>query len=94
MLVDPELLRAFAGQVDAASTAMSGVNVDGTASEAADGLPGSETQWATRRVGDDVYLVAKDLIDDVAAIGIAVRGAGDRYEVEDDALAGGFKRLF
>jgi hypothetical protein len=94
VLVDPELLRAFAGQVDAASMAMSGVNVDGTASGGADGLPGSETQWATRQVGDDVYLVAKDIVDDVASIGIAVRGAGERYEVEDDALAHGLKRLF
>lgn len=94
MLIDPELLRAFAGQVDAASMAMNGVAVDGTASGAADGLPGSETQWATRQVGDDVYLVAKDIMDDVASIGIAVRGACDRYEVEDVALADGFKRLF
>jgi hypothetical protein len=30
MLVNPELLRAFAGQVDHATAAMSGVNVDGT----------------------------------------------------------------
>jgi hypothetical protein len=94
MLVDPELLRAFAGQVDQASAAMKGLNVDGAASDAADGLPGSETQWATRQVGDHVYLAAKDIIDDVTSLGIAVRGAGDRYEVEDGALADGFTRLF
>jgi hypothetical protein len=94
MLVNPELLRAFAGQVDHATSAMSGINVDGAASSAADGLPGSETQWATRQVGDHVYLAAKDVIDDVASMGYAVRGAGDTYEVEDGALAGGFKRLF
>ncbi|MDX1890067.1 hypothetical protein [Mycolicibacterium sp. 050158] len=94
MLVDPELLRAFAGQVDQASSALRDVNVDGAASSAADGLPGSETQWATRQVGDHLYLSAKDVIDDVAAMGIAVRGAGDRYEVEDGALADGFKKLF
>jgi Zn-dependent M28 family amino/carboxypeptidase len=47
MLVNPELVRAFAGQVDHATAAMSGVNADGTASGAAGGLPGSETQWAT-----------------------------------------------
>jgi hypothetical protein len=94
MLVDPELLRAFAGQVDTAAAAMSNLNADGTASGAADELPGSETQWATRQVGDHVYSAAKDIIDDVASMGIAVRGAGDSYEVEDGALADGFKRLF
>jgi hypothetical protein len=94
MLVDPELLRAFAGQVDQATSAMSGINANGTASFVADGLPGSQTQWATRQVGDHVYLAAKDVIGDVASTGIAVRGAGDRYEVEDRALADGFKRLF
>jgi hypothetical protein len=94
MLVNPELLRVFAGQVDHATSAMSGINVDGTANGAADGLPGSETQWATRQVGDHVYLAAKDIIDDVTSMGIAVRGAGDRYEVEDGNLAGGFERLF
>ena len=73
---------------------MSGVNVDGTAGSAADGLPGSETQWATRQVGDHVYLAAKEIIGDVTSMGIAVRGAGDRYEVEDGALADGFERLF
>lgn len=94
MLVNPELLRAFAGQVDQASTAMKDLNVDGVASGAADGLPGSSTQWATRQVGDHVYLAAKDIIDDVTSMGFAVRGAGDTYEVEDGALAEGFKRLF
>jgi hypothetical protein len=94
MLVNPELLRAFSGKVDTATAAMHGINVDGMASGAADGLPGSETQWATRQVGDHLYLAAKDAIDDVASMGIAVRGAGDRYEVEDGALADGFTRLF
>jgi len=27
-------------------------------------------------------------------MGMAVRGVGDRYEVEDDALAGNFDELF
>ncbi|MDT5337373.1 MAG: hypothetical protein QOD90_2878 [Mycobacterium sp.] len=94
MLVNPDLLRAFAGQVDHASAEMNGLNVDGVAGGAADGLPGSETQWAVREIGDHVYLAAKDIIDDVSAIGVAVRGAGDRYEVEDAALASGFGRLF
>ncbi len=94
MFVDPGLLRAFAGQVDRAISAMSGIVADGTSGSVADRLPGSETQWATRHVGDHAYLAAKDLIDDVASIGIAVRGAGDRYEIKDGALADGFERLF
>jgi hypothetical protein len=94
MLVNPELLRALAGQVDAATAAMSGSDLQGKASSAADGLPGSETQWATRQVGEHLGLAAHDIIKDVAAMGIAVRGAGDHYEVEDDGLAGNFKGLF
>jgi len=94
MLVNPELLRGFASQVDRAASTLSGVNVDGTAKSAADGLPGSATQWATQQVGDHVYLAGKDIVDDVSSMGIAVRGAGDRYEVEDGALADGFTRLF
>jgi hypothetical protein len=94
MLVNPELLRGFAGQVDHAASTLNGVNVDGTAKSAADGLPGSATQWATQQVGDHVYLAAKDIIDGVSSMGAAMRGAGDRYEVEDGALADGFKRLF
>ena len=94
MLVNSELLRAFAGQVDAAAAAMSGSDLQGNASSAADGLPGSETQWAMRQVGEHLGLAAHDIISDVSAMGIAVRGAGDRYEVEDDTLAGNFKGLF
>jgi hypothetical protein len=94
MLVNPDLLRAFAGQVDAATAAMSGSDLQGKASRAADGLPGSATQWAMREVGEHVGLAAHDIIRDVSAMGIAVRGAGDRYEVEDDTLAGSFKGLF
>jgi hypothetical protein len=94
MLVNPELLRAFAGQVDTATAAMDDIDLQSKAGTAADGLPGSATQWATRQVGDHVWLAANDIIQDVGAMGVAVRGAGDRYEVEDGSLAGDFERLF
>lgn len=94
MLVNPDLLRGFAEQVDAAAAAISGSDLQGKASSAADGLPGSSTQWATRQVGEHLGLAAHDIIKDVSAMGVAVRGAGDRYEVEDDSLAGSFKGLF
>lgn len=94
MLVNPDLLRGFAEQVGRAASTLNGVNIEGTAKSAADGVPGSATQWATHQVGDHVYLAAKNIIDDVSSMGMAVRGAGDQYEVEDGALADGFKRLF
>lgn len=94
MLVDPEVLRAFAAQVDAAAGSIGGLDVAGVATASADGLPGSETQWAARQIGAHLGLVAKDLAEDVAAMGAAVRGAGDRYEVDDAALAGTFTHLF
>jgi hypothetical protein len=94
VLVDPEVLRAFAAQVDAVAATISGIDVGSTATTAADGLPGSETQWAARQVGHHLGLAAKDIVKDITSMGQAVRGAGDRYEVDDNALAGTFKQLF
>ncbi|MDZ4269813.1 MAG: type VII secretion target [Mycobacterium sp.] len=94
MLVDPDVLRAFAAQVDAAAATISGIDVGTTATTAADGLPGSETQWAARHVGVHLGLIADDIANDVTSMGRAVRGAGDRYEVTDEGLAGDFKGLF
>ncbi|MFG1931430.1 type VII secretion target [Mycobacterium sp. NPDC048908] len=94
MLVDPEVLRAFAAQVDSAAASISGLDISGAATNAADGLPGSTTQWAAQQVGHHLGLAAKDIVKDITAMGQAVRGAGDRYEVDDAALAGTFKQLF
>jgi len=94
LLVDPEVLRAFAAQVDSAAASISGLDVSGAATTSADGLPGSSTQWAARQVGHHLGLAAKDIAKDIQNMGAAVRGAGDRYEVDDAALAGVFKQLF
>jgi hypothetical protein len=94
VLVDPEVLRAFAAQVDAAATSAGGLNVGSTAPTAADGLPGSSTQWAAREVGQHLGLAADDIVKDINAMATAVRGAGDRYEVDDSELADDFTHLF
>lgn len=94
MLVNPELLRGFARQVDAASGEIRSADVGHTVSTAADGLPGSTTQWACRLVGEHLTHVVDKLAKNVTDMGVAVRGAGDRYEVEDNALAGKFDGLF
>lgn len=94
VLVDPEVLRAFAAQVDAVAAMISGVDVGDVATNAADGLPGSETQWAARQVGHHLGLAAKDIVKDIQNMGTAVRGAEDKYEVDDGALATTFKQLF
>jgi hypothetical protein len=39
-------------------------------------------------------LRANDIGENIVEMGVAVRGAGDRYEVADDALADAFDRLF
>jgi hypothetical protein len=95
VLVNRDLLRDFAKQVDFASATLRRAD-DGlkNASAAADGLPGSETQWIMRQVGDHLSLVGDDIASQVENMGVMVRGAGDRYEVDDDTLAGDFKRLF
>ena len=94
MLVNPDLLRAFAGQVGTASGSIRSANVGHTAATAADGIPGSTTQWAMRLVGDHLTQQADAIATNVTNMGVAVRGAGDKYEVEDNALAGSFDKLF
>jgi hypothetical protein len=94
MLVNPELLRGFAGQVESASATIRGADVGHMVSTAADGLPGSTTQWAARLAGEHIATVEGKIAKNVADMGSAVHGAGDRYEVEDDTLAGKFKGLF
>jgi len=94
LLVDPEVLRALAAQADGASSTISSADVAGKTTSAADGLPGSTTQWAARAVGEHLSQAAAKLADSVAKMGQAVRGAGDTYEVADDALAGNFDGLF
>ena len=94
MLVDPELLRAFAGHVDTASAAIRSADVGHGAATAADGIPGSSTQWAMRVISEHMSQKANDIVKNVSTMGIAVRGAGDKYEVEDDTLACAFDGLF
>lgn len=94
MLVDPEILRAFAGQVDSVSAAITAADVGTKVSSAGDGLAGSTTQWAARSVGEHFSTMTTQLADNVRKMGQAVRGAGDTFEVTDDALAGSFDGLF
>lgn len=94
MLVNPELLRGLANEAEEASFAIMNANVRGIASTAADGLSGSTTQWAMRLLGEYMSGQATALAGNVSAMGRAVRGAGDRYEVEDKALGGSFDGLF
>jgi uncharacterized protein YukE len=94
MLVDPDILRAFAGQVDAASSTIREADVGKKVSTAADGLPGSTTQWAARLVGGHVTEQANAIAASVTKMGEAVRGAGNTYEVTDTGLAENFKGIF
>jgi Excreted virulence factor EspC, type VII ESX diderm len=94
MQVNPELLRAFAQQVDIASTSIRNTDAGHKASTAGDGLAGSTTQWAMRLVGEHITKQANGIATNIQKMGTAVRGAGDRYEVEDSALAGNFDGVF
>ena len=94
MLVDPEVLRAFAGHVDIVSGRITSAAVGPTTTSAADGLPGSTTQWAARSVGEHFTRVADRLAQNVVRMGEAVRGAGDTFEVADATLASNFDGLF
>ncbi|MDT5279733.1 MAG: hypothetical protein QOJ20_928 [Mycobacterium sp.] len=94
MLVDPQILRSFAAQVDAASASIRTADIGHKTETAADGLPGSTAQWAVRLVGRHLAQTVEKLAKSVNDMGVAVRGAGDRFEVTDDALAGTFDGLF
>lgn len=94
MEVDPEVLRAFAGQVEIASGLIREADVGNKVTTAADGLSGSTTQWATHLVGAHVKQVAEKIATNVNNMGTAVRGAGNTYEVNDADLAGSFKGIF
>jgi hypothetical protein len=94
VLVDPSLLRAFATQVDTAAAGILGTDAGYKASTAADGLPGSTTQWAMRLVGEHITQRADDIATNLTKMGAAVRGAGEKYEVDDAALAGAFDGVF
>lgn len=94
MEVDPDVLRAFAGQVDIASGLIREADVGTEVVTAADGLEGSTTQWAARLVGAHVKEIAEEIAADVDKMGAAVRGAGNTYEVTDAGLASTFKGIF
>jgi hypothetical protein len=92
--VDPDLLRAFAGHVDAAGDVVGGTGLGSTASTGADGLPGSTTQWSATLVGEHIGGLVGNISTELGKIGAAVRGAGDTYEAQDDVLAGTFSHVF
>ena len=94
MEVDPDVLRAFAGEVDIASARIHEADVGGKVASAADGLDGSTTQWAARLVGAHVRQLADQIAANVAEMGTAVRGAGNTYEVTDRGLAERFVGIF
>ena len=94
MLVDPEILRTFAGQVETASSIIREADVGNKVSSAADGLAGSTTQWAARLIAGHVTEQANAITANVTEMGQAVRGAGNTYEVTDSDLAGSFKGIF
>ncbi|MBB5164141.1 type VII secretion target [Mycobacterium sp. AZCC_0083] len=94
MLVDPEILRSFAAQVDAAWVSIRTADIGHKTETAADGLAGSTTQWAVRLVGAHLAQTTEKLAKSLTDMGVAVRGAGDRFEVVDEALAGTFDGLF
>ena len=94
MLVNPEMLRALAEQTNVTSSMITEADVGKKVSVAADGLPGSTTQWAARLVGDHVTQQANAIATNVTKMGQAVKGAGNTYDVSDSDLAQSFKGVF
>lgn len=93
-MVQPQVLRAFNDRVQSASSEIAAEDTGKKVATAADGIAGSTTQWACQAVGAHVAESEKKMATDVSEEGVAVRGAADRFEVADDALAGKFSGLF
>ncbi len=94
MEVDPEILRAFAGQVDIASGMIQEADAGSKVASSADALDGATTQWAARLVGAHVGEVADEIATNVSDMAAAVRGASNAYEVTDAGLANDFDKIF
>ncbi len=74
MLVDPDVLRTFADQVNIAANAIRSDDVGHKVTTAADGLGGSTTQWAARLVGEHLGSLANAIATNIDHMGTAVRG--------------------
>lgn len=94
LMVDPEILRAFAGQVETASASIRDANVGARVSAAGEGLAGSAIEWAARLVGGHIGDQVDAIATNVSSMGEAVRGAGNTYEVADSDLAESFRGIF
>ena len=78
MLVDPGILRAFAGQVDIAAADVGATEVGERTFSVGDALPGSTMQAA---VQEHFSQMAMTLSQNVTKMATAVRGATDPFEV-------------
>jgi hypothetical protein len=94
MLVDADILHAFAGQVEHAAGTIKGADVGHHVTTAADQLDGSTTQWAARLIGVHVTGVVNEIAKSVDEMGVAVHGAGNSYRVTDTELADNFAKVF
>jgi hypothetical protein len=94
MLVDPDILHAFAGQVEHAAGTIKSADVGHHVTTAADQLDKSTTQWAARLVGVHVTGVVNEIVKNVDEMGVAVHGAGNSYRVTDTELAADFAKVF
>lgn len=94
MLVDPAILRSFAGRVDHASSLVESADVGKKVSNAGSGLKGSSTQRAAASIGVSVTAAYNKIADGLKQESTAVRGVGNTFQVEDENLAGTFKTLW
>lgn len=92
--VNPQILRAFNERVQTASRGIADQDTGGQVARAADGLDGSTTQWACRRIGLHVSEIENKIAKNVSDEGVAVRGVGDRFEVADSVLSDKFDGVF
>lgn len=93
MLVDPEILRAFAGETSRTSDSIADNQLAGDVTAAFAGMPGSTSAWMAKSVEDFVRGLVIGLSDGFDELARSASGAANTFEVTDQGLAASIDRV-
>ncbi|WAC57547.1 type VII secretion target [Gordonia sp. SL306] len=94
MLVDPDTLRAFAGETSRTADTVSENDLSNSVPAAFAGMPGSTSLWAANSIDAFVTGLVTNLSDGFDALATAARGSADSYQVTDQDLAVAIDKVF
>ena len=94
MLVDPEILRAFAAQTTTTAGVIDENTLKGAVSQGFAGMSGSSCLWVARLVDEFAAGLTEALSEGFNGMASAARGSADNYEATDEFLAASFGGTF